>query len=182
MVNALIPSELGRLNAYGANAPSTARIPIYYPSTGKISYVTPAQVAGGVGAVIGPSSAIDTTLAIFDGTSGKLIKNTLISATPDGDLTLNGNVFFASSNKGVILKQGSNGNVGTTTLTAGASTVSNTNVAITDAIILSLNTVGGTIAGQPYVATITAGVGFTVAGGGGSNTSTYNYAIIKNSA
>ncbi len=59
--------------------------------------------------------------------------------------------------------------------------VSNTNVAISDAIIVSLNTVGGTVGVQPHVATITASSGFTVVCTA-TDTSTYNYAIIKNGA
>lgn len=84
---------------------------------------------------------------------------------------------------GVVLKQGSNGLCGTF-VSNGVTpvTVSNTNVAITDCIIISLNTVGGTVgASAPDVKTITAGTGFTVAGVS-LDTSTYNYAIIKNAA
>lgn len=99
-----------------------------------------------------------------------------------GTLSQTGSTTYTQPSAGIILKQGANGRVGTTVLTAGASTVSNTSVAVTDIISLSLNTVGGTIASQPYVATITAGVGFTVEGGGGSNTSTYNYSIVKSAA
>ncbi len=58
-------------------------------------------------------------------------------------------------------------------------TVANANVAITDAIIISLNTVGGTVGAQPHLATITAGAGFTVVATA-SDTSTYNYCLIKN--
>ena len=58
-------------------------------------------------------------------------------------------------------------------------TVSNTNIAITDSIIISLKTVGGTVGVQPHVATITAATGFTVVCTAG-DTSTYNYSVIKN--
>lgn len=70
-----------------------------------------------------------------------------------------------------------NSNLGTTALSAGSATVANTSVTANSRINLTLKTVGGSIASQPYVATITPGTGFTVAGGGGSNTSTYNYEI-----
>lgn len=60
-------------------------------------------------------------------------------------------------------------------------TVSNTSVAVTDAIVISLNTVGGTISIHPVILTITAGVGFTVSSAA-ADTSTYNYAIIRNAA
>lgn len=56
-------------------------------------------------------------------------------------------------------------------------TVANTNVAIGNAIVISLNTVGGTVGAVPAIKTLTAGVGFTVAATVG-DTSTYNYAII----
>lgn len=80
------------------------------------------------------------------------------------------------------LKRGANGPVGTFVLNGATPvTVSNISVAITDAIIISLNTVGGTVGAHPVIKTITAATGFTVAGTAG-DTSTYNYAVIKNSA
>jgi hypothetical protein len=58
-------------------------------------------------------------------------------------------------------------------------TVANANVLITDEISISLNAVGGTVGALPAIQTITAGVGFTVKGTA-SDTSIYNYAIIRN--
>lgn len=69
--------------------------------------------------------------------------------------------------------------VGTFTLAAGAATISNTSVTTNSVIRYSLKTLGGTIAAHPYQATITPATGFTVAGGGASNTSTYNYEIVE---
>ena len=66
---------------------------------------------------------------------------------------------------------------GTYTVTAGAATITNTAVTANSQILITLKTVGGTVASQ-YVATITPGTGFTVAGGG-SDSSTYNYVIIN---
>lgn len=60
---------------------------------------------------------------------------------------------------------------------ATAVTVADTNVTATSMIIISLNTVGGTVGAIPAVKTITAGTGFTVAGTA-SDTSTYNYLIL----
>jgi hypothetical protein len=83
---------------------------------------------------------------------------------------------------GVVLLQGSNKKCGTFTANGiTAVTVSNTSIAITDAIIISLNTVGGTVGMQPVVSTITAATGFTVVCTAG-DTSTYNYAIISNAS
>jgi len=80
------------------------------------------------------------------------------------------------------LKRGTNGAVGTYVNNGTTPVVvANTSVAITDTIVFSLNTVGGTVGAAPTVKTITAGVGFTVAGAA-SDTSTYNYTIIKNHA
>ncbi|SDD95022.1 hypothetical protein SAMN05216337_1017133 [Bradyrhizobium brasilense] len=67
-------------------------------------------------------------------------------------------------------------NGGTFTCAAGTATVANTNVDAGSLILMTLKTVGGTVA-NPFVATITAGTGFTVTCGG-SDTSTYNYVII----
>lgn len=129
------------------------------------------------GNVIGTATtSTDKAITRFSGTAGA-IQN---SATTIADTT--GAITFTNVGGTINLKRGSNAKCGTVVLTAGAGTVTNTSIAITDSVILSLNTVGGTIAGQPYVATITAATGFTVAGGGGSNTSTYNYAIISNLA
>lgn len=94
--------------------------------------------------------------------------------------TLSGTLTFSAAASGPILKQGANGRVGTFVLNGSTPvTVSNTSVAVTDAIIISLNTVGGVVGVPPSVATITAATGFTVAGTA-ADTSTYNYAIIKN--
>lgn len=60
---------------------------------------------------------------------------------------------------------------------ATAVTVSNTLVLITSPIIISLNTVGGTVGAVPSIKTITAATGFTVKTDLG-DTSTYNYAIL----
>lgn len=110
------------------------------------------------------------------GTSGAFGAITATSIVDSGTLT------FSTAASGIILKQGANGLVGTFTLNGATPvTVSNTNVAISDAIIISLNTVGGTVGVYPHIATITATTGFTVVGTA-ADTSIYNYTIIKNAA
>ena len=70
------------------------------------------------------------------------------------------------------------GTEGTVTLNGTATvTVSSTAVTSTSLILLTLNTVGGTITQEPFVLSKTAATGFTVAGNSG-NTSTYQYCII----
>jgi len=65
---------------------------------------------------------------------------------------------------------------GTFTCATAAATVANTNVTANSEVLMTLKTVGGTVA-APFVATITAGTGFTVTCGG-SDTSVYNYIIL----
>jgi hypothetical protein len=60
-----------------------------------------------------------------------------------------------------------------------AVTVTNANLLRTDNVIISLNTVGGTVGAQPVLSTITPGTGFTVVATAG-DTSIYNYKIIRN--
>lgn len=57
-------------------------------------------------------------------------------------------------------------------------TVADTRVSANSAIVVTLKTVGGTVSPSvPYIATITAGTGFTITGTA-SDTSVYNYLII----
>lgn len=90
------------------------------------------------------------------------------------------NLTLSAAAKGLVLKQGANGKVGTFICTSGGDiAVSNTSVATTDVIIPSLNTVGGTISTAPAVKTITGASGFHMLCATG-DTSTYNYAILSN--
>ena len=57
--------------------------------------------------------------------------------------------------------------------------ITNTNAATTDVIPISLNTIGGSFTAAPFVNAITAANSFS-AKCATSDTSTYNYAIIKN--
>lgn len=102
------------------------------------------------------------------------------SASPSG---FSASINFQAAAAGIVLKQGANGMCGTFVANGVTPvTISNTNVAITDAIIISLNVGGGTIGtSAPVVASITAGVGFTTKALA-LDISTYNYAIIKNAA
>lgn len=104
------------------------------------------------------------------------------SAFNVGIITAAGKLTFTAATAGVVLKQGANGLCGT--FVANGATpvvVSNTNIAITDSIIISLNTIGGTVGVQPHVSAITGATSFAVTCTA-VDTSTYNYAIIKNAA
>lgn len=101
------------------------------------------------------------------------VNNNNTSAYFDGAMCVEGESAFAFADKPATPLYGTfvaNG--------ASAVTVSDTRVAITDAIVISLNTVGGTVGVQPHVATITANTGFTVVCTA-SDTSTYNYYLLK---
>lgn len=96
--------------------------------------------------------------------------------------TVSGNITQSSAGGTLVLKQGSNGKCGT--FVANGTTpvvISNTSIAITDTIIISLNTIGGTVGVQPHVSAITANTSFAVTCTA-TDTSTYNYAIISNAA
>lgn len=99
-----------------------------------------------------------------------------------GTVTSAGSIVYSTAASGPTLKRGANGRVGTFTANGVTPvTVSNTSVAVSDAIIISLNTVGGTVGALPAIQTITAATGFTVAATA-LDTSTYNYCILKNAA
>lgn len=123
----------------------------------------------------------DSTVMTFPSTSATIAR-TDAAQTFTGDQTFAGNAIYSVAASGPTLKRGANGRVGTFTLNGSTPvTVTNTSIAITDAIIFSLNTVGGVVGVYPTIATITASTGFTVAGTA-ADVSTYNYAIIKNAA
>lgn len=96
-------------------------------------------------------------------------------------ITGSGTYTFTTAASGIILKQGANGRVGTFVANGtSAVAVANTSVAISDNIIVSLNTPGGTVGViPPAIISVTAGTGFSIKAQA-LDTSTYNYAIIKN--
>ncbi len=123
----------------------------------------------------------DSTVMTFPSTSATVAR-TDAAQSFTGDQTFAGNTIFSVAASGTTLKRGANGRCGTFVLNGSTPvTVGNTSIAITDAIIFSLNTIGGVVGVYPTIATITAGSGFTVAGTA-ADVSTYNYAIIKNAA
>lgn len=126
--------------------------------------------------------AAGTTAGVYTGTFNGSVGATTPSTGVFTAISDAGALTFTAATSGIVLKRGSNGKCGTF-ICNGATpvTVANTGIAITDAIIVSLNTVGGTVGAIPAIQTITAATGFTIAGTA-SDTSTYNYAIISNAA
>jgi hypothetical protein len=124
----------------------------------------------------------DQGCTLVSGTGDAARTTSPLFTTPSLGAAVADSITFDLAAGGPTLKRGSNGRCGTFVANgASAVTVSNTAIEATDAIIISLNTVGGTVGAVPAVKTLTPGTGFTVAGTA-SDTSTYNYAIIKNAA
>ncbi len=118
----------------------------------------------------------------FSGSTGAFKTSTGINTFGGSVNNFTNALTMATATKGLVLKQGANGLCGTFVANGATPvTVSSTAIAITDAIIISLNTIGGTVGVQPHVATITAATSFTIVATA-SDTSTYNWAIIKNAA
>lgn len=97
----------------------------------------------------------------------------------NGDFTSTGNHILPIG-KGLVLKTGSNARVGTGTLVGGTLAVANTGVTA-NSYILVQDTGGGIVAniGALYIASQTAGTGFTVTSSNAIDTSTFKYVIIE---
>lgn len=117
-----------------------------------------------------------------NGQPGSFSSLTVSGTSTLGAVSESDNLTFTAVGKGIVLKQGTNGKVGTFTANGTNSvTITNTSIAVSDFIGISLNTVGGTVGAMPTIKTITASTGFTVTATA-SDTSVYNYAIISNAA
>ncbi len=140
-------------------------------------------VIGGVTAAAGSFSTLNASgLAALAAacTVGTTLGVTGLTTT--AGVNSSNHLTMTAAAKGLVLKQGANGKCGTFVCNGATPvSVSNTSIAITDTIIASLNTVGGTVGAVPAVVTITAGVGFDIKGTA-SDTSTYNYVVISNAA
>lgn len=66
---------------------------IFNPLTGNFDFVNPSTTGGG-GDVSGPASSTDTEVAIYDGTTGKVLKNSNVSIA---ELTAYTRTFNATS-------------------------------------------------------------------------------------
>ena len=143
--------------------------------TGVATFTAVPVFSAGLGAVSGTSGSFSTTLGVTG------VATLTAQAVLTGGASVADHLTMSVAAKGLVLKRGGNGLCGTFTMTTGVATVSTTAVAATDAIVISMGVVGGTVGVHPNITTLTAGVGFTVAGTSG-DTSTYNWAIIKNAA
>ena len=112
-------------------------------------------------------------------TGGLTIAGAIAGATTGA---FSGSITFSVATAGITLKQGANGRTGTFICNGVTPvTVNNTSFAAGDVILVSLETVGGTVGALPAVKTVTPATGFTVAGTA-SDTSTYRYILIRTAA
>lgn len=110
---------------------------------------------------------------------GTGLTRVLAALNVTGDATMaTGGVVFSTAAKGLTFKTGSNGRVGTGTLTAGTVTIANTSVTSNSYIMLTPTTSGGT-PGVLRVSAISNGVSFTVTSSNVADASAFNYLIFE---
>jgi hypothetical protein len=95
-------------------------------------------------------------------------------------LTTSAGSYAFGTQAGIIFKAGSNARTGTGTLSGGTLAVANTSVTSTSQVFIQ-DTGGGVLAniGALYVASQTAGTGFTVTSSNALDTSTFRYWIFE---
>lgn len=143
---------------------------------------SPGKGTGVGGSLIFQTAPAGSTGTVVNAPATVLTLDSTKLATFAGALSAVGSLTFNTNTAGVVLKRGANGLCGT--FVANGATpvvVNNSNIAITDSIIISLNTIGGTVGVQPHVSAITGATSFAVTCTA-VDSSTYNYAIIKNAA
>lgn len=143
---------------------------------------SPGKGTGIGGSLIFQTAPAGSTGTVVNAPATVLTLDSTKLATFAGALSAVGSLTFNTNTAGIVLKRGANGLCGT--FVANGATpvvVNNSNIAITDSIIISLNTIGGTVGVQPHVSAITGATSFAVTCTA-VDTSTYNYAIIKNAA
>lgn len=143
----------------------------------KISDMTP-------GAALDGSELFEMTQAAGTYSTDADAIKTWCSASPvfTGSPTSGVSLVFSAATAGITLKQGANGRTGTFVCNGATPVVvGNTSFAAGDVILISLETVGGTVGALPSVKTVTPATGFTVSGTA-SDTSTYRYILIRTAA
>lgn len=85
-----------------------------------------------------------------------------ITMTGTSSLTTGGDAIFSTVGRGIQLKGGTNGRIGTATLSSGTVTVANSSVTASTQILLTIKVAGGTGVGIPTVGTVSAGTSFII--------------------
>lgn len=106
----ILPGEIGRVDDVSSIDGSNDKIPVL-KADGSVQKATANQISSGADAVDGPSSATDNAVCVFDGTTGKLIKDSTLSITEAqareltviiDDISTAGSAFIASPYAGTI--------------------------------------------------------------------------------
>jgi hypothetical protein len=151
------------------------------PAAGSFTALSASTGYNGIVGGVTPAAGTFTALSATTGYNG-IVGGVTPAAANFTTIGASGALTFSVAASGIVLKRGSNGKCGTFVCNGLTPvTVSNTSIAVTDTIVISLNTVGGTVGAVPAIQTITASTGFTVAGTA-ADSSTYNYTIISNAA
>jgi hypothetical protein len=99
------------------------------------------------------------------------------SDSPGYKLDVRGDIAVNSVGSGLKIKEGANGTMGVSTLSAGTTTVATTAVTANSRILLTIQSPGGTV-GSIYIASRITGVSFVVQSTSGSDSSTFMWLIV----
>lgn len=163
----------------GAGTTTGVQIALYNTGLGLASAAPIYWTGGNLNGAPVTGLSADASAGVVDVGTGA--QGSIAGSLKLASITGSGTYTFTTAASGIILKQGANGRVGTFVANGtSAVAVANTSVAISDNIVISLNTPGGTVGViPPAIISVTAGTGFSIKAQA-LDTSTYNYAIIKN--
>jgi hypothetical protein len=125
-----------------------------------------------------------TNLSFNDSTfafaaTGAITAGTGFTATTGNIVATTGNLIANSIGGGLEIKHGTNGRIGTATLSSGAVTVANTSVTANTIILLTVAALGTVSTAQALHYTISSGVSFTITSAGGTDTSTVGWMLVE---
>lgn len=126
------------------------------------------------GDVVGPASSTDTALAVYNGITGKLIRNSVATLSATGVLS------FPAGGGPVLTTGGAAARKGTFTLVAGtlAAPIATTAALTGSVIVYTVVTLGTVTIASAFKTTIVTGVSFTPVASQITDTSTVNWAIV----
>lgn len=149
---------------YSINAGSTWTNALFFSSSSGFSF----------------ANTFTGTNATLSGTVAGNVVNSTTTASVGTTLSVGTNIITTGVGSTLAIKSGSNAKAGTFTLTSGAATVANSSITANSCVTgITIKTVSGARTTNPYVATITPGTGFTLAGGTATDNGTYNYVVIE---
>lgn len=120
---------------------------------------------------------LGTKMVFQNRLNGSHAQVTNVTIDQNGDLQANvGSVAIETVGKGLQVKGGAGGRVGTVALTAGSATVANTTVTANTIVLLSVSSPGGTRGFLSY--SVSVGTGFTITSSA-AETSTVAYMLVE---